>query len=41
MARCPAGSFMMGSPEDELGRRDNELQHKVTISKDFYIAVYL
>jgi formylglycine-generating enzyme required for sulfatase activity len=41
MVRCTAGSFIMGSHEDELGRMDNELQHKVTISKDFYIAVYL
>ena len=33
----PAGTFMTGSPEDETGRGDGEPQHKVTISKDFYI----
>jgi sulfatase modifying factor 1 len=33
----PAGTFTMGSPEGEEGRRDNETQHKVTISKAFYM----
>ena len=33
----PAGTFMMGSPEGEEGRRDNETQHPVTISKAFYM----
>ncbi|MCK9390111.1 MAG: SUMF1/EgtB/PvdO family nonheme iron enzyme, partial [Syntrophales bacterium] len=34
----PAGKFLMGSPEDEPGRFDNEaLPHQVTISKSFYI----
>jgi formylglycine-generating enzyme required for sulfatase activity len=33
----PAGTFTMGSPEDEEGRRDNETQHPVTISKPFYM----
>jgi len=33
----PAGTFMMGSPSDELGRRKDELQHKVTITKSFYL----
>ena len=33
----PSGSFLMGSPEDEEGRRDNETQHPVTISKAFYM----
>jgi formylglycine-generating enzyme required for sulfatase activity len=36
-AHIPAGSFMMGSPEDEQGRRVDERQHKVTLTKDFYI----
>jgi formylglycine-generating enzyme required for sulfatase activity len=35
--KIPAGTFMMGSPEDESGRRANEHQHKVTISKSFYM----
>ena len=33
----PAGTFMMGSPEEETYRRGNEHQHKVTISKSFYM----
>jgi sulfatase modifying factor 1 len=33
----PAGIFMMGSPEDETGRGDGETQHKVTITKPFYM----
>ena len=33
----PAGTFMMGSPESELYRKDDETQHKVTISKAFYM----
>lgn len=32
-----AGSFKMGSPKGELGRRWNEKQHRVNISEDFYI----
>ena len=35
----PAGTFLMGSPEDELGRGDDETQHEVTISKPFFIGV--
>jgi formylglycine-generating enzyme required for sulfatase activity len=33
----PAGTFMMGSPESELGRGEDETQHKVTISRSFYL----
>ena len=33
----PAGTFMMGTPETEKNRRDNEHQHKVTITKPFYM----
>jgi formylglycine-generating enzyme required for sulfatase activity len=37
----PPGSFMMGSPKEEKGRRDNESpQHKVTLTKGFYMGVY-
>ncbi|MDE0867362.1 MAG: SUMF1/EgtB/PvdO family nonheme iron enzyme, partial [Rubripirellula sp.] len=32
-----AGAFMMGSPETEEHRDDDEFQHKVTISKAFYM----
>ena len=33
----PAGTFMMGSPVDEPARKQDELQHKVTLSKPFYL----
>jgi len=34
----PPGQFMMGSPEDEAGRDDNEgPQHRVTITKGFWL----
>jgi formylglycine-generating enzyme required for sulfatase activity len=33
----PAGTFTMGSPEGELDRGGDEYQHKVTISKAFYM----
>ena len=35
----PKGTFLMGSPGSEPGRLDRELQHEVTISKDFYLGV--
>ena len=38
MRLIPAGSFMMGSPITEQGRSNDELQHKVTISKPFYMG---
>ncbi|GAG23715.1 unnamed protein product, partial [marine sediment metagenome] len=40
MRRIPAGSFTMGSPAGELARKADEPQHKVTISKPFYMAIY-
>ena len=40
MKRIPAGSFTMGSPKIEAHRRDDEVQHKVEISKPFYMGVY-
>jgi formylglycine-generating enzyme required for sulfatase activity len=36
----PGGSFLMGSPPDEEGRDDDEHQHEVTLSRDFYLGVY-
>jgi formylglycine-generating enzyme len=39
-AWIPAGTFMMGSPSKEKQREENETQHKVTLSKGFYLAVY-
>ncbi|WP_372368123.1 formylglycine-generating enzyme family protein [Candidatus Uabimicrobium sp. HlEnr_7] len=32
------GTFMMGSPETEEGRNEDEVQHQVTISKGFWLA---
>ncbi len=36
----PPGSFMMGSPKDEKERRDDEVQHKVTLTRGFYMGVH-
>jgi len=36
----PPGSFMMGSPKEEKDRNANETQHKVTLTKGFYMGVY-
>ena len=33
---CPPGTFMMGSPESERGRRYNEPHHQVTLSRGFW-----
>jgi formylglycine-generating enzyme required for sulfatase activity len=33
--RIEAGTFTMGSPGGELGRRDNETQHEVTLTRAF------
>ncbi len=35
--QIPAGTFMMGSPEGELGRYDNETQHQVTLTNNYFI----
>ncbi len=34
----PPGRFLMGSPEDEKGRYDDEIQHWVTLTKGFWLA---
>jgi formylglycine-generating enzyme required for sulfatase activity len=40
-ALIPAGEFMMGSPENEKGCRDNESPvHNVKILKPFYLGIY-
>ena len=36
----PPGTFMMGSPSDELGRGSYEKLHQVTLTKPYYIGVY-
>lgn len=35
---CPAGVFMMGSPESEEGRDSDERLHRVDISRPFWIG---
>jgi formylglycine-generating enzyme required for sulfatase activity len=40
MVKIPAGTFLMGSPVEEYGRLNDELQHKVTLTKDFWIGKY-
>jgi formylglycine-generating enzyme required for sulfatase activity len=39
LALIPSGTFLMGSPETEKGRGDDETLHKVTISTPFYIGI--
>jgi RNA polymerase sigma factor (sigma-70 family) len=36
----PPGNFIMGSPIEEKERHDGETQHKVTLTKGFYMGVY-
>ncbi len=38
--RIKAGTFAMGSPTRETGHYDNETQHQVTLTKDFYMGKY-
>ena len=40
LVRIPAGEFTMGSPEDEKGRREDELQRHVRITRDYEIGQY-
>ncbi len=41
MVRIPAGTFRMGSPEDERGRNADEgPQREVAIGQDFYLGKY-
>jgi|GEM_PF-1077540 len=40
MVLIPAGKFIMGSPEEEKDRADDEDQHEVTITKPFYMGKY-
>ncbi len=38
MRWIPPGSFLMGSPENEVGRFEDELQHRVTLSRGLWLA---
>jgi formylglycine-generating enzyme required for sulfatase activity len=38
MIRIEKGKMTMGSPADEPGRWDDEMQHTVTVSRPFYVA---
>jgi formylglycine-generating enzyme required for sulfatase activity len=40
LSKIPAGTFIMGSPEGELGHNPDETQHQVTLTKDFYVGVF-
>jgi formylglycine-generating enzyme required for sulfatase activity len=40
MRLIPKGTVTMGSPAGELGRDSDETQHRVTLTKDFYIGVF-
>ena len=40
LRKIPAGTFMMGAPTDEVGRKYNETQHKVTLTQDYYIGIF-
>lgn len=40
MVWCPPGTFMMGSPENEKDRSDDETRHQVTLTKGFWMAKY-
>ena len=43
MRLIPAGTYIMGSPQGEVGRYasdDREAQHKVTLTKPFYAGVF-
>ena len=37
---CPPGSFMMGSPEYEQDHKSDEKQHRVTLTKGFWMGKY-
>ncbi len=40
LRRIEPGTFTMGSPQDELGRKGGEMQHEVTLTRPFYIGVF-
>ncbi|MDR2733838.1 MAG: formylglycine-generating enzyme family protein [Spirochaetota bacterium] len=40
MQQITAGTFVMGSPSAEKGRRNDEKQHTVRLTKNFYLGKY-
>ena len=40
LRKISAGTFIMGSPEDEMGRYGDETEHEVTLTQDYYIGVF-
>ena len=40
LRKIPAGTFMMGSPNGEIGHEKDEVLHEVTLTQDFYIGVF-
>ncbi len=40
LRRIPAGEFLMGSPDSELGRGPEESLHKVRITRTFYMGAF-
>jgi formylglycine-generating enzyme required for sulfatase activity len=40
-AFIPPGTFLMGSPASEAEREDDEMQHRVTLTKGYYLGIYL
>jgi hypothetical protein len=40
MQKINAGTFIMGSPEQELSRDNDEVPHKVTLTSNFWIGKY-
>ena len=37
---CPSGRFLMGSPPDEAGRRPDEAQVSVTLTRGFWMGTF-
>ena len=40
MVKIKAGSFLMGSPENENGSFPDETQHRVTLTQDYWLGKY-